>query len=90
MDSNMGFSDEAMESAYEWNDGVRQASLLFQKEITTLNRKVRDLESQLYISDFKAEVAKDELERVNSLWFNKVYNFFYTLRFRNPLYWKGT
>ena len=88
MNSNMGFSDEAMESAYEWNDGVRQASLLFQKEITTLNRKVRDLESQQVIAFVKAEVAKDELERVNSLWFNKVYNFFYTLRLRNPFYHK--
>ena len=85
MDSNMGFSDEVMEEIGISYAGIREIRLL-EREITTLNRKINDLECELYHTHFKTEMAKDELERVNSLWFNKVYNFFYTLRFRNPFY----
>lgn len=52
------------------------------KEILTLELRIKVLQSDL-------NNYETELKYVRSLWYNRLYLFFSTLRFRNPFYRRG-
>ena len=52
------------------------------KEISTLEKRIKALQVDL-------DVYQTEIKYVKSLWYNRLYLFFTTLRFRNPFYRKG-
>ena len=52
------------------------------KEISTLEKRIKTLQVDL-------DVYQTEIKYVKSLWYNRLYLFFSTLRFRNPFYRKG-